>query len=211
MTGRTRPLVGVEQDLAAAGIDLPGYFGNRGLRHPTSRTPSSRSPTTASSTSTSSRHQHTPSFLRAPAGPQGAPKPGPCCSSRSDGGEAAALLRRPGFVQANADALAAAWPRCPRTCAGRPPGRDGAQHARGDGRRRRDRRGGLPGRATRGRRADHGRGRPRQAVRPGLAEPERTAVRAVAREQRQRPSPGAWPGTPAKPRRRRFLPIGSRP
>src|SRR5204862_152610 len=67
-----------------------------------------------------------------------------------------------------------------------PAGRDGAQHpARDGGRRRagwRRLRGGAAGRG----RSRRGRGRAGPVVRPGVAEPQRSAVRAVAGARRKR-------------------------
>ena len=103
---------------------------------------------------------------------------------------------RPGFVQANADALAAALAVAARgRPRHRPAGRDRAQHPGRDGRRRRPAGRRLRGRADGARRSwSSTPRRPGAAVRPGVAEPQRAAVRAVAGARRQRPPAGAGRG-----------------
>ena len=106
----------------------------------------------------------------------------------------------PGFVQANADALAAALAALPadvrdtaRLVATAHSIPDAMAAVAGpDGHAYEAE---LHGRGRAGRR----RGRPGPGVRPGLAEPQRPAVRAVAGARRQRPPAGAGRGAGRRP------------
>ena len=198
-------IAAVEKDLAAAGVDLPVYWGNRNWAPYVEDTWAQMAddgiehvyvfPTSAYASFSGCRQYHE-DIARARA--------------VNGGGPTAEKLPHyfdtPGFVQANADALAAALASLPEDL------RDGARlvataHSIPDSMAAVA---GPDGHAyeaelLRGRGADRRRGRARPAVRPGLAEPQRPAVRAVAGARRERPPPGPGPG---RRDRRRPLPGG---
>ena len=131
-------IAAVEKELAAAGIDLPVYWGNRNWAPYVEDTWQQMA---------DDGIEHVYVFadvglrlvLRLPAVPRGH-RPGP--RRATGGGPTAEKLPHyfdaPGFVQANADALAAALAVAARgRPRHRPAGRDGAQHPGLDGRRRR--------------------------------------------------------------------------